>query len=70
MNFNSRGFSLRDHPFKTSAFFRAVGVKNLPNLPSDSSKKTADSRGLRGKNREQFAELFKVDGPLFKFYFI
>jgi hypothetical protein len=28
-----------DHPFKTSAFFRGGGVKNLPNLPTDSSKK-------------------------------
>ena len=27
-----------DHPFKTSAFFRGE-VKNLPNLPMDSSKK-------------------------------
>ena len=30
---------LRDHPFKTSAFLRGGGVKNLPNLPTDSSKK-------------------------------
>ena len=29
---------LRDHPFKTSALFRGGGVKNLPNLPMDSSK--------------------------------
>ena len=29
----------RDHPFKTSAFLRRGGVKNLPNLPMDSSKK-------------------------------
>ena len=29
---------LRDHPFKTSAFLRGGGVKNLPNLPTDSSK--------------------------------
>ena len=32
---------LRDHPFKTSAFFRG---KLGPNLPTDSSKKTADGR--------------------------
>ena len=30
---------LRDHPFKTSACFRGGGVKNLPNLPTDSTKK-------------------------------
>ena len=41
---------IRDHPFKTSAFFRVVGVKNLPNLPTDSSKKTADSKGVGIKN--------------------
>ena len=43
-----------DHPFKTSAFFsgRGEGVKNLPNLPTDSSKKTADGRAGGVKNRE------------------
>ena len=30
---------LRDHPFKTSACLRGGGVKNLPNLPTDSTKK-------------------------------
>ena len=30
---------LRDHPFKMSAYFRGEVVKNLPNLPTDSSKK-------------------------------
>ena len=29
----------RDHPFKTSALLRGGGVKNLPNLLTDSSKK-------------------------------
>ena len=29
----------RDHPFKTSAFFRGGGVQNSPNLPTDSIKK-------------------------------
>ena len=29
----------RDHPFKTSALLRGGGVNNLPNLPTDSSKK-------------------------------
>ena len=32
---------IRDHPFKTSAFFRGEGVKNLPNLPKDSSNRFA-----------------------------
>ena len=32
-------FSKRDHPFKTSALLRGGGVKNLPFLPTDSSKK-------------------------------
>ena len=30
---------IRDHPFKTSACSRGGGVKNLPNLPTDSTKK-------------------------------
>ena len=34
----------------TSAFFRAVGVKNCGNLPTESSKKTADGRGVGLKN--------------------
>ena len=48
---------LRDHPFKTSVFFRGRGVKNLPNLPTDSSKKTANGRGIGVKNREKFANV-------------
>ena len=31
--------NLRDHSFKTSASLKGAGVKNLPNLPKDSSKK-------------------------------
>ena len=31
--------TLRDHPFKTLACFRGGGVKNWPNLPTDSTKK-------------------------------
>ena len=31
--------TVRDHPFKTSALLRGGGVKNLPYLPTDSSKK-------------------------------
>ena len=42
-------FSIGDHPFKMSAFFKGGGVKNLPNLPMDSSKKLP---GLGVKNRE------------------
>ena len=30
---------IRNHPFKTSACFRGGGVKNWPNLPTDSTKK-------------------------------
>ena len=30
---------IRDQPFKTLAFFKGVGVKNLPNLPTHCSKK-------------------------------
>ena len=36
---NQSQSDLWDHPFKTSALFRGGGVKNLPNLPTDSSKK-------------------------------
>ena len=35
-------FNLRDHTFKTSVFCRGVGVKNWPNLLTDSIEKTAD----------------------------
>jgi hypothetical protein len=38
-----------DHPFKTAAIFKGRGVKNLPNLPMDSSKQMP---GLGVKNRE------------------
>ena len=40
---------IRDHPFKTSAFFRVGGVKNLQNLRKDSSKKlpTVGGRGQK-----------------------
>jgi hypothetical protein len=44
--------SFRDHPLKTSAFFRGEGVKNWPKLPIDSSKKTAAGRGVGVKNCE------------------
>ena len=39
----------RDHPFKTSACLRGGGVKNLPNLPTDSTKKlpTGGGRGQK-----------------------
>ena len=37
-----------DHPFKTSEFFRVGGVKNLPNLPTDNSKKMP-TEGGRGQ---------------------
>ena len=33
------------------------GVENLLNLPTDSTKKTADGRGVGVKNREKFADV-------------
>ena len=44
-----------DHPFKTSTFFRGEGVKSLPNLPTDSSKKMPMVEG-RGKKFAKFAD--------------
>ena len=38
-------FDLRDHSFKTSACLRGGGVKNWPNLPTDSSKKLPTEGG-------------------------
>ena len=40
----------RDHPFKTSAFCRGGGVKNLPNLQTDSSKKLPTEGGRSQKS--------------------
>ena len=37
--FDRKKNPIRDHPFKTSACLRGGGVKNLPNLPTDSTKK-------------------------------
>ena len=49
---------LRDHPFKTLAFFRGEGVKNLPNLLTDSSKKLPKvHRGLGVTNHEKFVDV-------------
>ena len=39
----------KDRPFKTSAFFRGGGVKNLPNLPTDSRIKLPTVRGEGSK---------------------
>jgi hypothetical protein len=39
-----------DYPFKTSAFFRGGGVKNLPNLPTDSCKKLPTDGGRSQKS--------------------
>ena len=43
------GFQVWDHPFKMLASFRGGGVKNGPNLPTDSSKKlpTGGGRGQK-----------------------
>jgi hypothetical protein len=43
-------YIVRDHPFKTSACLRGGGVKHLPNLPTDSTKKNANGRGVGVKN--------------------
>ena len=57
----SGGIWLWDHPFKTSAFLRGEGVKNWPNLTTDSSKKLpAEGEGV--KNRENLPTSEK-DGP-------
>ena len=48
----------RDHPFKTLTIFRWGGIKNLPNLPTDSSKKTAEGKGgVYVKNRKNIADV-------------
>ena len=44
-NKNQNAFSPGDHPFKTSACHRGGGVKNWPNLPTDSSKKLPTEGG-------------------------
>ena len=38
-------YVIKDHPFKTSACLRGGGVKNWPNLPTDSSKKLTTEGG-------------------------
>ena len=45
-------FSIGDHPFKTSTFFKGGGVKNSPNLPTDSTKKLPIMKVVGVKNRE------------------
>ena len=51
-------FTVRDHPFKTSAFFKkGVGVNNLPNLPTDGSKKLPTVGGVGVKKSEKFADV-------------
>ena len=41
-------WNIWDHPFKTSAICRGGGVKNWPNLPTDSSKKLPTEGGGEG----------------------
>ena len=43
---------LRDHPLKTSAYFRGVGVKNGPNLSMNNRKKLPMGGGVGVENRE------------------
>ena len=59
--YRTPAYNTGDHPFKTSAFFRGEGVKNLPNLPTDSSKKLP-TEGSRVKNRENLLTSL-MDGP-------
>ena len=49
-----------DHRFKTLAFLRGGGIKDWPNLPTDSSKKTADGRGVGVKNHENLPTSYRV----------
>ena len=56
---------LSDHPFLTLAFFRGGGVKKLPNLTTDSSKKMPTERG-RGQNRKNLPTSL-MDGPYIYF---
>ena len=60
---NLTNFTLRDHPFKTSAFFRGGGVKNWPNLQMDSSKKNCRREGVGVKNCENLPTSL-MDGPI------
>ena len=53
---------LRDHPFKTSAHLRGGGVKNWPNLPTDSSKKLP-TEGGRGQKSWKFADVLNEWSP-------
>ena len=58
---------IRDHPFKTSACLRGGGVKNLPNLLTDSSKKPPTVGGLGSKIGKEFALMeknkFRISTP-------
>jgi hypothetical protein len=63
MNFcvTARGHQyLKNHPLKTSAFFRGRGVKNWPNLPTDSSKKLP-TEGVEVKTHENL-QTSEMDG--------
>ena len=53
---------IRDQTFKTSACSRGGGVKNWPNLPTDSSKKMP-TYGDRGQKLWKFADVL-TDDPL------
>ena len=50
-------YPIWDHPFKTSTFLRGGGVKNWPNLPTDSSKKLKWSEKWSEQWSEQFSEV-------------
>ena len=58
---------LEDHSFKTSAFFKGGGVKTLPNLLMDNSKKLPTVGG-RVKNYVKFVDVlngWSLEGTLF-----
>ena len=64
--FCNASFPFRDHPFKTSPFFKGGGVKNSQNLQTDSSKNYR-RREVGVKNREKLPTSH-MDGLLSGFW--
>ena len=63
---------LLDHPFlkdKTLTFLGGEGIKNWPNLQTDSSKRKLPTLGGRGQNSWKFADVFN-GWSLFRTYHI
>ena len=63
------GFHLGDHPFKMSACSRGEGVKNLPNLQTDSTKKLPMVGG-RGQKSVEICRCLKCMIPSAKFQLV